>query len=377
MATQPQHISFMDVSRAVSLVTGLPPELQEIVNLSGRVHSRIASDSSLRMANFGPESIKSLIYSSMSAEVLELLDPAKRAEAQRMQAQNANVTSAQSAAAGATGRFINGVWVESNPKSESALSSRGGNQFAEMKGGKANPSEIAPGTGYSWLSPANQNIPGFTQAQVASAANFLKNAGLSREDVNHDTRHMVHLTPYQREIGGFIGRQREIDRRRARGENVDDAQKKLEEDKQNTRGRMTPEQQKHFDQLKAIKAQDKRGVKLDGERSAALEDSQGTLVAEVNRLGIANEVEAEQKATVARLAANPNATDDIAARLARRAQQASNESTPAAPVQPTPSTAKSAPSGVPAQRTTAQSATQQPKTEQRQALNTKGMNLTA
>jgi hypothetical protein len=369
MATQPQHISIMDVSRAVSLVTGLPPELQEIVNLSGRVHSRIASDSSLRMANFGPESIKSLIYSSMSAEVLELLDPAKRAEAQRIQAQNANTTSAQTAAAGTTGRFINGVWVE-NTKGESALSTRGGNQFTDLKGVKANASEIAPGTGYSWLSPANQNIPGFTQAQVASSANFLKNAGLSREDVNHDTRHMVHLAPYQREIGGFIGRQREIDQRRARGENVDDAQKKLDEDKRNTRGRMTPEQQKHFDQLKAIRAQDKKRVELEGEHRATLSDSQALLSSEVSQLGITGEIIREHKATVAQVVADPTATDDLKALLAGHpAQLATRTTDHVKPASNPAATAKHA--GGP------QKANDPAATQQRHAVNAKALNPSA
>lgn len=93
MAQAPQHeLSFTDVSRAVSLVTGLPPELQEIVNLSGRVHSKIVSDPSLRTAQLGQENIKSLIFSNMPPEVLDLMDPAKRAEVQRVQAERNNAT---------------------------------------------------------------------------------------------------------------------------------------------------------------------------------------------------------------------------------------------------------------------------------------------
>lgn len=93
MAQGQQHeLSFMDVSRAVSLVTGLAPELQEIVNLSSSVHSKIRNDPNLRTASLGQDSIKSLIYSSMPPEVLELMDPARRAEAQRAQAERGNVT---------------------------------------------------------------------------------------------------------------------------------------------------------------------------------------------------------------------------------------------------------------------------------------------
>jgi hypothetical protein len=93
MAQGQQHeLSFTDVSRAVSLVTGLPPELQEIVNLSGRVHSKIVSDPNLRTAQLGQENIKSLIFSNMPPEVLDLMDPAKRAEVQRIQAERNNAT---------------------------------------------------------------------------------------------------------------------------------------------------------------------------------------------------------------------------------------------------------------------------------------------
>ena len=136
------------------------------------------------------------------------------------------------------GQWIGGVWVPSRggEKGEAALSMRGETQsksgaYARELNGKASPADVAPGTGYSWLSPANQNIPGFNQAQVAGAANFLKNAGLSREDVNHDTRHMVHLQKHQGEIGDLIKQQRDIDQRRARGENVDADQGKLDEKK--------------------------------------------------------------------------------------------------------------------------------------------------
>src|SRR2546427_222856 len=82
-----------------------------------------------------------------------------------------------------------------------------------------------PGWGYSWLIAANQNILGFNQAQVAGAANFLKGMGASREDVNHDTRHMVHLREYHSEIGNLIKRRREIERRRANGEDVSEDEK--------------------------------------------------------------------------------------------------------------------------------------------------------
>src|ERR1043165_1850768 len=319
MAMQSQQISVTDVSRMVSLVTGLPPELQEIVNLSGRVHSLIASNSALRAGSFGPENIKSLIYSSMSAEVLDLLDPAKRAEAQRAQAQNANVTSAQSiGASAALGRFVNGVWVEG--KGESTLSTRGGNQFAEIKS-KASAAETAPGTGYSWLTAANQNVPGFRQAQVAHAANFLKNAGLSREDVNHDTRHMVHLRKYENEIGGIIGRQRAIDRRRANGENVEDDQARLDDDKKTTRGRMTPAQQKHFDQLKAIRRHEEKRVQLEGVQQAIHETAQPGQVALNEQIGVAKRVEQVHQADVAARASSsaPSASESRLARLARNA----------------------------------------------------------
>jgi hypothetical protein len=145
------------------------------------------------------------------------------------------------------------------------LPDRGGNQFAELraKGGATGDTSTGEGSGYSWLSAANQNIAGFSQAQIASAANFLKGAGLTREEVNEDTKHMVHLSKFRKEISDFIKRKKDIERRKANGEDTSEDEAKLEEDKERARKRMTPEQRKHFDDMRGIHFRNKAEIGKD------------------------------------------------------------------------------------------------------------------
>lgn len=248
------------------------------------------------------------------------------------------------------------------------LSSRGGNQFAELRGGSSAETSTAPGSGYSMLTAANQNIAGFTQGQVASAANFLKDHGASREDINHDTRHMVHLREYQKPIGDFANRQREIDRRRGRGEDVGAEQDKLEKEKKSFRETLPEGKRKHFDELKVIRRHDKASVELD--QKAALDSSQ-TIAEDYRRLGVAEKVEEHHKVDIDKVQSADAATGDALARLARHTQkvkvaEGNNESTE---------------KGTPKQETTATSGSpasgQAKPTDKRQAMNTKSFNPTA
>jgi hypothetical protein len=186
-------------------------------------------------------------------------------------------------------------------------SSRGGNQFSELKSSGTSGLDVStgPGTGYSWLSPANRNIPGFSQMQVAGAANFLKSAGASREDVNHDTREMVHLTPYRHEIGDLMAEHRDIERRRARGEDVSELERKFVEKRQTTRGHMTPQQQRHFDNLNVIRHHSEKD--FDPKNQAAVHGAtQQDRVKDLRKLGIESKVEAERRNAVATHASDPS-----------------------------------------------------------------------
>jgi hypothetical protein len=240
------------------------------------------------------------------------------------------------------------------------LSSRGGNQFAELRGGSSSETSTAPGSGYSMLTAANQNIAGFTQGQVASAANFLKDHGASREDINHDTRHMVHLREYQKPIGDFATRQREIDRRRGRGEDVSADQATLDEAKKEFRGKLPESKRPHFDELRLIRSHQEKRVELDGEeKGSTLNSTQHDRAALNERLGVEKKVEEAKEVRAAEIESKPAAGDDIATRLARRAQQAE------APVSSTSKVAEQA-----APDTTAKPL------DKRQAMSTKSFNPT-
>jgi len=135
----------------------------------------------------------------------------------------------------------------------SALSNRSGVQYSELHGASGwGDSRTGAGSGYSWLSAANQHVPGFFREQVAGAANLLRSAGVSRDDVNHDTRHMVHLQKYQPEVLDLIRRRQDIERRRAAGEDVSASEREFGEDREKTRNKMTPLHRDHFDRMKSI-----------------------------------------------------------------------------------------------------------------------------
>jgi hypothetical protein len=325
-----QEFSMLEVGQAVSRALQLPAELAEIIDLTGRMHSFVNQNLELRVSGLDGASFRTLLLSNLTPEVALKLDPAQAARLRAEQEAKANVTGASGGRALGDGyRLLNGVWVrDTNEKSEAALAMRGDKDasrtgaYARELSGKASAADIAPGTGFSWLSPANQNIPGFNQAQVAASANFLKSIGFSREQVNEGTRHMVHLQPYKSEITDFAARWRDINRRRALGENVDEDVKKIEDEQNKTRERMTPAQRKHFDKvIPIIRQQEKSKVELQGDEAVGFGEDHEQRVLANKEAGIAQRIEADHDKTVTRAQANPTAGDDIAARLARRAAQ--------------------------------------------------------
>jgi hypothetical protein len=191
----------------------------------------------------------------------------------------------------------------------------------------------------------------------------LKDHGASREDINHDTRHMVHLREYQKPIGDFATRQREIDRRRALGEDVGTEQDTLDTEKKGFRGKLPEGKRKHFDELRLIRSHQQKRVELDGEQKAStLDSTQQDRVALNERLGVEKKVEEAKEVRAAEIESKPAPGDDIAARLGRRAQQAKQAE---APVSSTSKVAEQA-----AAETTAKPA------DKRQATNAKSFNPT-
>jgi hypothetical protein len=157
----------------------------------------------------------------------------------------------------------------------SSLNSRGGAQYSQLHGG-AGWSDVrtGPGTGFSWLSPGNQHVPGFTREQVAGAANFLRGLGQDRETVNYNTRHMVHLQPYRDEIGELIRRRQDIERRRAAGEDVSEDDRQQDRSRNELRDRMTPEQRRHFEQMRGIDRPSRADAHHDAEGARTRSDDQ-------------------------------------------------------------------------------------------------------
>lgn len=226
------------------------------------------------------------------------------------------------------------------------LSNRGGNQFSELKnGGAIGDASTGHGSGFSWLTPANQHIPGFNQAQVASAANFLKQIGGSREDVNHDTKHMVHLQPYRAEIGELAGMADEIKHRRAQGLDTTEQERKYHERKQEVRGRMKPTQQQHFDHMRRIDIDAAKKFEHDGRnQNNNHTETHEKRVADNRTLGIQKGVEAENRKKVAEADKKPDAIQTSSSRLRRSAQQSEQtaaSTTPAVDVAPTQTAATS------------------------------------
>jgi len=194
----------------------------------------------------------------------------------------ANVSSSAFAAAlGKAGFASAGLFAKGAEPSDDTKSS---GRFKDINGG------TSEGSGYSWLTAANKNIAGFSQAEVASTANFLKGMGLTQDEVNADTKHVIHLSKYRKEIGDFIKRKKDIERRRARGEDVSEEERRLEEDKKRARDRMTPEERRHFDQIQSIQTSNADFRKTHGNdyaRSSTDEQRAKLTVADNNKAEVA------------------------------------------------------------------------------------------
>jgi len=244
---------------------------------------------------------------------------------------NANVSSSAFAAAlGQSGFASAGFFARSAQQSDDAKS---GGRFKDINGGNS----TGDGSGYSWLTAANQNIAGFSQTQVAGAANFLKGLGLTRAEVNDNVGDMVHLSKYEKEIRELAKRKRDIERRRERGEDVSEDQKKYDEDKNKIKGGMTPEEQRHFNNLPMLRQAAWTQKELRGDRATALDDSQAHLLADQRKAGVAHRIEANHSKVVAELKANPNASqadeDDAVALIKARSHTSTAQAPTETPVQ--------------------------------------------
>jgi hypothetical protein len=148
-----ERFSRAEVSQAVSRQLHLPPELDAIANLSGKLHYFVNQMQSFRTASLDGADFKSLVMNNITPELMQMLDPAKQNAAKREQAERANAFSADAPAwAGrGPGQWINGQWVSA------AAAGRG--DAGSSGGGRAN---------YQAISYANaQSLQGVTTAGYA------------------------------------------------------------------------------------------------------------------------------------------------------------------------------------------------------------------
>jgi hypothetical protein len=130
-----ERFSRAEVSQAVSRQLHLPPELDAIANLSGKLHYFVNQMQSFRTASLDGADFKTLIMSNITPELAKLLDPAQRDAARREQAEKANITSAQ-AAVWAGGHWLNGQWIAAGASSrggDGGLTGGNGGRYAGMK----------------------------------------------------------------------------------------------------------------------------------------------------------------------------------------------------------------------------------------------------
>src|SRR5262249_17849929 len=87
----------------------LPPELQAVVGLAGRLYSFVNQQPEFRKTGIDGASFRTMLFANLTPEIAQLLDPAQAAKIRREQEMRLNPTSAEGAKLGL--QFINGVWV--------------------------------------------------------------------------------------------------------------------------------------------------------------------------------------------------------------------------------------------------------------------------
>jgi hypothetical protein len=133
-----ERFSRAEVSQAVSRQLHLPPELDAVANLSGKLHYFVNQMRSFRTASLDGADFKSLIMNNITPELMQMLDPAKQNAAKREQAERANVFSAEAAAWAGKGQWINGQWVSGSSSSRGDSGSSNGARFDKIDADMAN-----------------------------------------------------------------------------------------------------------------------------------------------------------------------------------------------------------------------------------------------
>jgi hypothetical protein len=105
-----EKFSLAAVAQAISRQLNLPPDLQAVVDLTGRLHNSVNQQLAFRSDGLDGSTFRNLVFSNLTPEIQKLLDPAQRDSARREQARNANAFSAEAASLG-KGQWLNGQWI--------------------------------------------------------------------------------------------------------------------------------------------------------------------------------------------------------------------------------------------------------------------------
>ncbi len=196
-----QQFTLTEISGAVSRTLNLSPDLPAVGAMAARLEYIINQTPEFQQAGLQGDGIRALVMSSVTSDVMQLLDPATREAAMKAQMERANVTGSEGAA------FARALGLD--PASWAAAGERiaaSSQRFADMALSSLDLSKITPdnysssgamfrNAGLNFGTFADLRGQGFNAQQILSAASFTREMGL---DVNRGAPVVARL---QRDMG--------------------------------------------------------------------------------------------------------------------------------------------------------------------------------
>jgi hypothetical protein len=202
MSTQagtPELFTRAEIGGAISRALLLPPEIQGVAELTGRLHQLVNSNPQFRVAGLEGEGFRSLVFSNLPAALVKLLDPAQRAAALQQQAKDANPTGAGSSLTGGLSGYspfaaLRNMPTQSPSASNPTSSSTGVSGASPAQNGRwqLEGTPLRNMTGLDTGVYAQLRGEGYSKMQIGAAAGDLsKVRGFTPTDVSHYTPYFV------------------------------------------------------------------------------------------------------------------------------------------------------------------------------------------
>jgi hypothetical protein len=201
----PPEFTRAEISGAISRALLLPPELQGVVDLTGRLEYIVNHDPQLRAAGLQGDGFRTLLFNNLSPDLAQMLDPAKREAALREQAMRDNPMGAVHS----SGQPIHGRFLYAGGNGGGAAGNGGGagtssNSFSskwELEG-----TPLQNRTGLDTVVYSQLRSEGYSQAQIGAAAGDLsKIRSFTPADVSRYTPYFVDTSEkFRKETKGVV-----------------------------------------------------------------------------------------------------------------------------------------------------------------------------